>query len=140
MKDYDYLTVDAWPEHDLCLLEWDVAIDPFDMVRFARYAQDASQRIIVAPYRIGHGRWVHQDESNRRTTRVVDRIHSVPDYAPSCDRFGMGCIYLPWAIVREWLSTKPDRWTDGTFSEWYYHTHGRTPIIWTVRVAHLHEP
>lgn len=109
MQDFDYGTV-AWPDHDLCMLEWDVALDGPSRNAFTQFAAEEPNRVATGAYYLNEGRWL--------TT-------------------GMGCIYLPIVIVKEFLSTSPERWTDGMFLVWYLEQYGEYRVCPQVYPQHL---
>jgi hypothetical protein len=134
MHSYDYNTITNWPNHDLILLEWDIAIDLHDRTVFEAFANASRNEISVAAYRLSNHEWVHSyyDDTNQ-----LQRVNYGRSF---CDHFGLGIVYLPIEIVRAWKATKPDRWTDGTMSLWHHQNgYPQVAIDWYPRVAHLHE-
>jgi hypothetical protein len=134
MSRCDYNTIEPeWPEDEpgFCLLEWDVALDIQSRTRFAMRAEETPERVVVAPYIKNYGGAVRQ--VHRRTG-----FESIEEGEPKTDFFGFGCIYLPQRVLREYLDTRPEKFTDVTFSRWYRNKYGRVSVIWDVRPQHLH--
>lgn len=160
MEGYDYTPL-AGIADDVCLLEWDVALDAVERERFAAHALARPERVLVAPYRLygieSEPVWCH-----RRLLEDVDgwapkHTRWVADGERMCDYFSFGCIYLPHALVMAFLAAEapargrspllpPEapytdtRFHDQTFSVWHRH-HGpevRVPIAWEVHPQHVH--
>lgn len=91
MSNWDYNTVE-WPRQSLFMLEWDIALDRQGREKFQKYALAYPNEVATAPYHLSDGRTIHK---------------------------GFGCIYLPRVVVMAFLDTKPDRFTDNLFFEWY---------------------
>jgi hypothetical protein len=72
--------------------------------------------------------------------RVVSRNPPwVNEWDDWCDWFSFGLVYLPHALIREYLTSEPDTTGDTLFSQWHYRAgHGPVPIHWDVRPIHLH--
>jgi hypothetical protein len=137
IADYDYRPL-ASVQDDVCLLEWDVALDPADARRFERTAGQEPDRVLVAPYRLHlpgePWAWAH-----RRV--LCDGRHGwVHSGEPTCDYFGFGCIYLPWSLVSRFLRERAgEPLNDETFSKWHREAIARPVAIdWSIRPVHLH--
>lgn len=148
METYDYRgLVDAFPE-DLVLLEWDIAVDMDALQRFTAQCEAEPERVRVAPYRLwsptgstdlmADPPWAHRAyhyPEVRASCRFVD------EGEPTCHLFGLGMVYLPHAIVREYAEAAPGHFSDGSFSAWHSNNVAfETPISWDVRPVHLHYP
>lgn len=138
IRDYNSLqTVDGWPENDFCMLEWDIALDPWARLAFAAEALCEPHEILVAPYRFHETwcMWVGNDGSGPSSDgRPIQRGET------HCDSFGLGCIYIPRSVLTEFL-TVMDKFgfSDGTFGKWYHEKYGKVRVTWNVYPQHLHE-
>lgn len=152
IDDYDYSALGELGE-DVIVIEWDVAIDPYDAAAFEQACTTAGYTtgVLVAPYLLHDDagvRWAH-----RRLVGVgVERWVTLGE--EYCDLFGFGLVYLPRWIVESFLEApapergrpyyaKPGsytdcRFTDQTFSTWHHRKFGGVPILWDVHPAHLH--
>lgn len=134
MTDCDYLKIEGgWPDDrpGLCLLEWDMALDLEGRSTFAEIAEATPDKPLVAPYSKNYGTAV----------RGIQRNHGhipIAKGETSADFFGLGCIYLPWRVVVDFLATRPAQFTDLTLSTWYRRNHGRIDVTWDVIPQHLH--
>lgn len=132
MTGHDYSTADLpADEPGFCMLEWDVALASEEREQFAALALDQPSRALVAPYNIypvaGPPAGAH-------------RIGGRP-VAPGtrwAETFGLGCAYLPQAVLRAWQATGPRAFTDRRFSAWYHRTYGPAAVTWEVSPQHLH--
>lgn len=157
MADYDYSGLADYGK-DICLLEWDMALEPADMPLFEMLARAHPREVLVAPYLL-----YNQGDRPVYAHRVIDERRG-PDYHArtrwlhggeiQCDYFGFGLVYLPHALIRAFLDAPapergrpPDalsysdmRLTDQTFSVWHRHRGpGTRPrVAWEVRPVHLH--
>jgi len=132
MRDHDYANAQLpGDQPGWCMLEWDVALASEARERFAELALQAPDRVLVAPYSIypigGPPAGVH---------RIAGR--PIPHGAPEAETFGLGCIYLPQAILRHWHATGGGRLDDRTFSRWHHRIYGPAAVTWQVSPQHLH--
>jgi len=158
--DYDYTPLWYWfernpDEQGVCLIEWDIVLEPNKYQEFARSALDAPERVLVAPQLLHHVEpwgsvWAHRrlDETgNHRWVRTGE---------PECDYFAFGLIYFPRRVVQLFMDAPAPargaplvtpggyqdcRFTDQTFSMWHRHRYsecGPVRIEWSVRPVHLH--
>jgi hypothetical protein len=143
MSNYDYRTVgefQTWPDDTpgFCMLEFDVALDPWQRHLFASIALMEPNEILVAPYRF-HGSWscwVGNDGSGP----TEDSIQVEYDTEQRCDSFGFGCIYFPQKALQAFLAANQGAtFTDSTFGKWYREHCGRARVCWGVTPQHLHE-
>jgi hypothetical protein len=136
---FDYRRVFESLDDDVILIEWDIAIGPSARARFEQHALRHPLRIQVAPYKLypvstnaPDAIWAHRE--------LLDK--PVERFAPWCNYFGFGAIYLPLPTVKQYLSeTSEDvMCLDQTFSIWHQLTYPgiHVPIHWDVRVIHLH--
>ena len=155
-SNYDYTPLGPIDD-DVCLIEWDIALEPAQVVTF-EYGIRKYQynRPVVAAHRLYHVAdqpvWAHRTVDPRNG---LERW--IEEGEPFCDYFAFGLIYLPREIVRAFLEapapargTSPwigngvyldERFTDQTFSVWYRHHYIHTrpvPVLWDVRPVHLH--
>jgi hypothetical protein len=133
MRDYDYSTMQLPDDQPgFCMLEWDVALASEQRERFAAIALQQPDRVLVAPYMIypvaGPPAGVHRIGG-----------HPIPHGCPDADTFGLGCVYLPQAVLERWRAQmSAERFTDRAFSTWYTATYGRAAVTWQVSPQHLH--
>lgn len=137
IRDYDYRSALYGVQDDVLLLEWDVAMGADDMAAFAERAEQKPDEVLVAPYKLYPAGsapvWVHRVRIGEHRTRFV---HS---HEQLCDYFGLGCVYLPYALIAEFIRENGDSpLNDLTFSAWHYRTHGPVAIDWSLHPAHLH--
>lgn len=127
-----------WPRHEpgWFLLEWDVALDRRSRDRFARNAMAWPDRVRVAPYTL-------YPASGR--PQQVHRWHGRPldDGEPYADSFGLGCIYLPQAVLDAFLADPPRQvarlgFNDTVFSDWHRTRIGPVAVDWSVHPQHVH--
>lgn len=121
-----------WPEDlpGFCMLEWDIALSPYDRMRFAGEALSDPYKILVAPYLI----------STTNVHRFLADGRPIQDKQSWCETFGLGCIYIPQKILREFLAQMDHHgFSDGEFSRWVFKNYGRTKVTWKVQPQHLHE-
>lgn len=155
IADYDYSPLGE-VDDDVLLLEWDVAVDPYDLNLFEARALAAPDRVRVLAYRLHAHRpgWVWAHRRIRRDgqgERFVNRADL------TCHLPAWGCIYLPRALVRAFLAAPAPargrdprlppqapyddvRLTDQTFGIWHhFHQAGPpVPIDWALSAVHLH--
>lgn len=142
MRDHDYATVTDWPTHQpgWFLLEWDVALDRGGRDRFVEHALAEPGRVLVAPYSSPFRR--PRGVSFESVHRV--RRRPIAEGTATCETFGLGCVYLPQAVLDRWLDVMPTdpigrgRFDDLAFSLWHHRTIGPAPVDWSVRPQHLH--
>lgn len=132
MTGHDYATAELpADEPGFCMLEWDIALDQVGRALFVETALQLPGRVLVAPYSIypvaGPPAGVH---------RTVGR--PIAEGAPWAETFGLGCVYLPQAVLRHWQATGPRELTDRSFSRWYHRTYGPAAVTWQVSPQHLH--
>lgn len=97
MHDHDYNTVIPWPNSDVFLLEWDMALDSHSRRLFEKAVALAPHQVFTAGYWLNGDRWLAH---------------------------GFGCVYLPRQVVRHFRRDRNDilsLWTDVTFFNWYGH-------------------
>jgi hypothetical protein len=135
-------------DDDVLLLEWDIAVGQEDLVEFARTAAATPGRVLVAPYRIyadvyglPHDVWAHRTWDGTGSGTVVPvGAAPVATGSPVCQLFGLGMVYLPRALVRQFLPDHPPgHFGDVEFSMWHYQhaPDPDVPIAWGVRPVHL---
>lgn len=140
---YDYTTAETvWPNGRItglpderlgfCLLEWDVALESAERIRFARMAAKHPHDVLVAPYNLypidGNPECAHR------------RIDGTPIDAGAerCDTFGLGCIFIPRSVLNGFMAQLSDiGMTDASFSRYVYHHHGPTFVAWSFHPQHL---
>lgn len=143
MHDYSYRALGHYGD-DILLIEWDMAVSAEDLARFRQHIAADPTRVIVAPYRVyeqttrpeplqGGPKWVH-----RKYIGAKASMRHVHEGDPDADLWGMGLIYMPRAVIAEFLDFWPGHFNDGTFSGWHFDRHGPAPITWDVRPVHLH--
>ena len=115
---------------DVVVLDWDIAVDPDELRRFAACCAD---RVRVAPYRkYDADGWVW---AHRRVEG--DRWRRIRDGEPVCDRFGFGLVYLPGVLVDAFAASGVVPFDDAQFSEWHHTRFGGAAIDWGCRPVHL---
>jgi hypothetical protein len=130
-------TEDGWPEENFCMLEWDIALDTQSQRVFAAEALLEPRRVLVAPYR-WHDNWIDFVGNDGRGPTPESR--SVIESDTTCDSFGLGCIYLPRAVLSEFLATMNHLgFTDYTFGQWYRQKYGPARLTWRVHPQHVHD-
>lgn len=148
MRGYNYSTVSdlqPWPDDQpgFCMLEWDIALDRRERDLFAARAAQHPERVLVAPYwrpfPPGLGLPDHDGK--------IVQIHRaggrpVSDGSPTCELFGLGCVYLPQKVLAAWWESdwpgSAGAFTDVSFSQWHFDTIGPCEIDWTTHPQHLH--
>lgn len=131
----------GWPDDrpGFCMLEWDVALDPIERMKFAGEALQHPYDILVANYRI----------QNSCVNRLIDgtpiddmdgeEAIAGTSKATRCETFGLGCIYIPQRVLQEFLGQMDHLgFTDFTFSHWYLKRYGQARVTWNVHPQHLH--
>jgi len=132
---YDYLTAEPRLPSDrpgFCLLEWDVAFESAERIRFAHAASVYPKAVLVAPYNLypidGVPECAHRDQYG----------DPVEHGSLSCASFGFGCIYLPHDLVSDFMHDAGDLgMTDATFSRYARETGAEVRIDWSFRPHHL---
>ena len=143
---HDYKPLSAIDD-DLLLLEWDIAVGQEDLRHFAEHAAEDPTRVLVAPYRIyadaynlsadiwAHRRW------NGDGVGTVSPNGAVPVQTgdPTCNLFGLGMVYLPRRLHRQFAAVAwAAHFGDTSFSIWHYeHAAREVPICWDARPVHL---
>ena len=133
MDNYDYQGLkDFAGDDDVVLLEWDIAVSRYDLSMFIARAHIFGDWPLVGSYVLDRpGTYPHwRDEDGE-----LRRIH---DNEPDCDLFGLGLVYLPNWVLRDF--PKPNHMSDGSLSRWL-----RTlpdwkpiPVDWATKIVHLH--
>jgi len=132
MTGHDYATATLpADEPGFCLLEWDVALASEGRERFAQLALAQPGRVLVAPYHI-YPTAAPPAGVHRRGGRPI------PAGAPDAETFGLGCAYLPQAVLARWHATPHRHFSDRSFSVWYHRTYGPATVTWQVAPQHLH--
>lgn len=147
MSDYDYrCLLDL--DDDVVLIEWDIAVGGQDLETFMARAAANPNQVRVAPYLLypkstssRHGPfYVHRSNGYGSGAR---RYVTGPEQA-TCDMFGFGLVYLPRALMVEFVAQLPanKKFTDTTFSYWHRRRAPRelrdVPIDWDIVCVHLH--
>jgi hypothetical protein len=140
MAGHNYKTVgeyQTWPDENFCMLEWDVALDKRGRELFSALSLSEPRRVLVAPY-WWHESWIHYVGNDGRGPTEESRPVLPSD--TECDSFGLGCIYIPRAILTEFLA-QMDRFgfTDYTFGKWYRGKYGPARLTWDVHPQHVHD-
>lgn len=147
IDNHDYTSL-ATVDDDVLLLEWDMAVSKEDLLRFARMARTRyTGRVVVAPYRVYYEEmmqtpvWAHRTW-NGEPVGMANPVGARPvvEYAPVCNLFGLGMVYLPAGLVRRFVHDRyAARCGDVEFSMWHYRNVApEVPILWTIRPVHLH--
>lgn len=139
MAGQNYATVERWPEDTpgFCLLEWDIAVDPWGRRAFAAEALAEPRRVLVAPYRLADTWCMHKGNDGRGPTPESRPVTPADD---ETDSFGLGCVYLPRSVLSEFLEQADHLgFTDFTFGRWYHARYGPARLTWRVHPQHLHE-
>ena len=144
---HDYKPLAAIDD-DVLLLEWDIAVGQEDLRHFAAHAAQDPDRVLVAPYRIyadaynlpadiwAHRRW---DGTGVGTVNPAGAA-PVDTGDPACNLFGLGMVYLPRRVHRQFAAISwASHFGDTSFSMWHYeHVTHDVPICWDVHPVHLH--
>jgi hypothetical protein len=140
MNDYNYVPVLEQLDGGggTVIIEWDLAVSFEDKERFTRICEGHPKVVHVAPYRLYPRStnlpkpvWAHRDAGRNPPW--------ISEYDSWCDLFSFGLVYLPHAIVREYLASEPETTGDTLFSQWHHRTgHGPVHVHWAVRPVHLH--
>lgn len=132
--DYGY-TLGVLQADGVVLLEWDVAVDGYELAGFTEHALRTPDVPLSAPFKIGDG-------PNRRWANAVgngDRFRPVTVGEPWCYWFGFGLVYLPMKLIKGFLEARQpgsqSQFTDSNFNRWWNHG---AMIDWSVRPTHLH--
>lgn len=134
-------------DDDVLLLEWDIAVGQEDLYGFADTARQDPGRVLVAPYLIYADAyqlpadiWAHRawDGTGLGTINPVG-ARPVETGAAFCNLFGLGMVYLPRPIIRQFFVGRYSaHFGDTEFSMWHYqHVAKQVPIAWDVRPVHL---
>lgn len=140
MTNHDYRVVSdyqSWPNTSpgFCMLEWDIALDPWSRRAFAAEALIEPGQVLVAPYRF-HDTWC-MFQNNDGSGPTVNSITVKPG-EETCDSFGLGCIYFPTKVLGQFLDYTNRSFTDSTFGKWYKENYGPARMTWRVHPQHLH--
>ena len=159
--DYDYTPLGTWfeehpDEQGVCVIEWDVAVEPSQMEDFASIAVlNGREKPLAAAHLLHHVEpagsvWAHRRIDVNGNHRWIQRWEDHADYV------AFGLMYFPRTPVLEFLAAKaPERgaplttpggyedcrFTDQTFSMWYRHRYaqgGTFRVEWSVQPVHLH--
>lgn len=141
MADYNYVPVleqIAETGEDTVIVEWDIAVDALEMIKFTAECMVEPDRVHVAPYLLFPRStslpgpvWAHR--------KVSRHPPWITEADTECDLFGFGLVYLPHAIVQKHLETAPGVTGDARFSQWHHDAGlGPVPVHWDVRPMHLH--
>jgi hypothetical protein len=138
MARYNYVPVLQRLGGNAVIAEWDIAFGLEDRALFDVAIAADPQRVHVAPYRLyprstnlPEPVWAH---------RMAGRLPPwIAEHESVCDLFSFGLVYLPAAIVRRYLATRPEVTGDAIFSQWHHDAGlGPVPVHWDVRPVHLH--
>jgi len=143
MTDHNYRTVD-WPEDQpgFCMVEWDVALDPMARRAFAAEALMRPREVLVASYSFHDTEVAWQGNDGGGPSAESRPVYGGCPYCGEdrTDSFGLGCIYLPQSVLREFMVGMDHLgFTDYTFGRWYQERHGRARLTWRVHPQHLHD-
>lgn len=134
MSGYDYAGLKRYTE-DLILLEWDIAVSPADLERFAAHAAANGDWPLVAPYTIGN------PEHYAHWRNGMQGLRPIHEHERSCDLFGFGLVYLPAWVIRDCPAGYQGSSIvgDGTLPRWLRSLPQwrPVPVDWSVRVVHL---
>lgn len=139
-QDCDYRPVLAQLAADTVIVEWDLAVSPEQIEAFTASAALTPDEVQVAPYRLYPAStalpgpvWAHRCSDGRGGWRWITEADR------AADLIGFGLVYLPLAIVRQYLAETSGPSSDTTFSRWHYERVQRTVYVdWDVRPIHLH--
>jgi hypothetical protein len=133
-------------DEDVVLLEWDIAVSKEDLLTFAGHARSNPHRVIVAPYRIYYEHllsapiWAHRSWNGDGVGTISPNgAKPVATGTPNCNLFGLGMVYLPRPLVRQFIDERySNHFGDVEFSMWHYQRATKdVPIMWDVRPVHL---
>lgn len=145
MRGYDYRCLEEVND-DLILLEWDIAVDRDGLETFLWHARQSPGKVMVAPYRLymmtakdqnlPKPVWCHRVYEN---PEMRDRPRHVTEADEGAHLWGMGMLYLPNEVRRNFLAEWPGHCNDGALSGWHnVNVEPAAKIAWDVRPAHLH--
>lgn len=143
MTDQNYRHVD-WPtdEPGFCMLEWDVAVDPVGRRAFSAEALVHPREVLVSSYRFHDTEvdWVGNDGGGPSETSRPVHAGCRLCGEDRTDSFGLGCIYIPQTVLREFLTVMDHvGFTDYTFGRWYHEHYGQARVTWRIHPQHLHD-
>ena len=128
-------TLAALDADAIVLLEWDIAVDGYELADFRWRAMQTPHEPLTAPFKIGHG-------TSRRYANAVgtgDDFRPVREGEPWCYWFGFGLTYLPMNLIRGFLDARlpgtEGQFTDSNFNRWW---NRGAAIDWNTRPVHLH--
>lgn len=133
IESFDYMTGNLPTDRPgFCLLEWDMAFESAERIRFAHAAATRPKTVLVAPYNLypidGVPECAHRNEYG----------DPIPYGEWMCASFGFGCIYLPHDLVSAFMREAGDLgMTDATFSRYARETGAEVIVDWTFRPHHL---
>ena len=118
---------------DIVLIEWDVAVDKRNLVRFAALAEGRDWPVVAPHYKVEGDtiHWVH-----------FWKGQPVQPGDPECDQFAPGLVYLPGGLLRD--CPLSDKWSpvmnEGVISRYLRSRPDwrPVPIAWDITTVHLH--
>lgn len=125
-------------ESAIVLIDWDMAIDQWNLRRFIQHAEANPDWPITVPYY----KMVDGEPLIMHFRKTGDGFRHVYGGEPDCDQMGTGICYLPRGILRDCPDSDSGSLVlnDGLISrylrslpEWK-----PIPIMWDVTVTHLH--
>lgn len=149
MTDFDYRHL-VELDDDVCLIEWDMAIDYARLEEFMRRASETPEKVRTAPYLLYEAKVLpgfpaaHWAQFKLGRT---NRLEPVERGDPFCFRTGFGLVYLPGDLIARFTADlnrghRPNqrKFTDMTFSYWHHRQKklDAIPIEWDCEVVHLH--
>ena len=145
IHNFDYLPL-VNLHRDIIHLDWDTAVSPEMLRKFATYARLMRNSVIVSPQRLYPGslngmyprnlvgpQWnVYQETAKPPYQREC----SYDDF--TCHYCGFGLIYLPHKVLEQYAADCPDMMMDDyAFTSWYHKVYGEIPIMWDVTTVHV---
>jgi hypothetical protein len=145
-RPYDYRGL-AELDDDVVLIDWDIAIGGEKLALFMARAKAEPEQIRVAPYVL------YRRASRQGRAQVPFYVHRIRTrearswakrHDTHCQMFGFGLVYLPKALIRQFVDQmNPDsHFGDSEFSRWHMNNapvHLRNvPIDWDCEAVHLH--
>lgn len=152
VADFDYfpLGVPAAAGADILHLDWDTAVSPEDLDRFAARAREAPDRVLVAPMREYPG-GLHGTVRRALPRPVWNcRVYegSATRYVTTADKFahlfGFGMVYLPAKLVEAYCAEAAgagEPFSDIGFSGWHHvQVEREARLCWDVSPVHVNYP
>lgn len=144
---FDYRRIVEY-KRDVIQLDWDTAVSPEDLHKFASYANEDREHCLVAPCRVYPGgmrgtatrmiskvQWnaykFNRDNTSRRLVNKDDK---------DADHWGFGMVYLPYKWIKAYVDESSRPLDDISFSSWYYIKAGPARITWDIIPVHLNFP